>query len=221
MRLILSVALFVACAGLAGGAPPTIEFPAENRPVNGYVIVTPKTDAVSITYVALDGVYPFPSDQLRDPKTLVLPANGLKDGTYKFMAVGASKTGEQSSKLLVVTIGKGGDTKPPVVVDPPVEPPPASGKYFFLVVRPDGPASAEFSKAMALPEWQTLRAAGHKVNQRTATEAASIGAVVPASQLPAVVTLSVSADGKTSTIVAPARPFPTTGPAVLKLTEVK
>jgi hypothetical protein len=225
MRTVLSAAVFLCCAGLAGGAPPTLDFPPENRPVNGYVVVEPKTDAVSITYVALDGVYAFPSKLLSDQRTFALPASGLKDGTYRWMAVAAGKGGEQTSKLLVVTIGQGG----PVVIDPPkkddpvVPPPTPADKFYFLVVRADGPASAEFTKAMTLPAWQQLRAAGHKVAQVTATQAAdpSIGAVVPPAQLPAVVTLVVSADKKESRVVRPAVPLPATDAGVLKLAEVK
>lgn len=219
MRTVLSLALLVGCAVAASAAPPNLELPAEATPVNGYVIVSPKTDAVSITYVALDDVYPFPSDQLKDARTFVLPAAGLADGEYRFMAVAAGKGGEQTSKLLRVKIGKGGTIPPPKKKEPdpkdPVEP---ATTYYFLVVRPDGPASPAFTKAMNLPEWNTLRAAGHKVKDRTATEAGPIlGTVPPASELPAVVTLVVSADGKSSTIVRPAVALPTVGSAVLDL----
>lgn len=224
MRTLLSAALLAACAITASAAPPTLELPAEAAPVNGYVIVSPKTDAVSITYVALDGVYPIPSALLSDKRTFALPANGLADGQYKFMAVAAGKGGEQSTKLLVVTIGKGDVIPPPKKKEPdpkdPVDPVDPAGKFYFLVVRQDGPASAAFTKAMALPAWNTLKAAGHKVKDRTTTEAAGLGVVVPAAQLPAVVTLVVSADGKSSTIVRPALALPTTDGAVLDLPKV-
>lgn len=223
MRHLLSAAVLASCAALAVAAPPSLDFPAENRPANGYVIVEPKTDAKSVVYVALDGVFPFPSSQLRDPRSFVLPAGGLKDGTYRFMAVAASETGDQVTKLLTVVVGApvpDDGKRPPVVIDPPHPP---AAKLYFLVVRPDGPASAAFTKLMAMPEWQTLRGQGHKVKDRTATEAAPIlGAAPPAAGLPAVFTLAVSPDGKSSTIVRPAVPLgAATGADILKLPEVK
>lgn len=220
MRSVLSLALLAGCAIVASAAPPQLELPAEATPVNGYVIVTPKTDAVSVTYVALDDVFPFPSEQLKDARTFVLPAAGLAEGEYRFMAVAAGKGGEQTSKLLKVRIGKGGTLPPPKKKEPtdPVDPVEPAGKFYFLVVRPDGPASAAFTKAMALPEWGTLRLAGHKVKDRTVTEAADIlGSAAPVPAPGVVVTLVVSADGKSSTIVRPAVALPTVGSAVLEL----
>jgi len=215
---VLSPALLLGCVVAASAAPPQLELPAEARPVNGYVIVAPKTDAVSITYVALDDVFPFPGEQLRDAKTFVLPAAGLAEGRYRFVAVAAGKGGEQTSKSLVVVIGtppKKDD--PPPKKDDPVDPVEPATKFYFLVVRPDGPAAPAFSKAMNLPEWNALRAAGHKVKDATATEALGVKFVADPAALPVVVTLVVSADGKKSTIVRPAVPMPTAGPAVLEL----
>lgn len=216
MRAFLPAVLFACCAGLADAAPPAIDFPTEVGPENGYVVVQPKTDAVSVVYVALDGVYPIPSAILSDKRTFALPVGGLAEGQYKFMAVAAGKGGEQSTKLLTVTIGKGGGAKPPPPKDGPVEP---TGKYYFLVVRSDGPASAAFTKVMSLPEWGQLRAAGHSFKEMTASEAArdEIGVYVDPSQLPAVVTLAVSADRKKSTIARPPVPLPATGAGVLDL----
>jgi hypothetical protein len=219
MRTFLSAAAFLACAVTAAAAPPTLDFPADNRPEAGYVIVQPKTDAVSITYVALDGVYPIPSAILSDKRTFALPAGGLADGQYRFMAVAAGKGGEQTSRLLVVTIGKGDVIPPPPKKEPdPKDPAPAT-KFYFLIVRPDGAASPAFTKAMNLPEWGQLRAAGHAVKDLTAAEAAAAAINLPTdpAQLPAVFTLVVSADNKRSTLVRGAVPMPTVGGAVLDL----
>lgn len=225
MRAVLPAAVFLACAATAAAAPPTLDFPAENRPEAGYVIVQPKTDAVSITYVALDGVYPIPAALLSDKRTFALPVGGLADGQYKFMAVAAGKGGEQSSKLLVVTIGKGDVIPPPKKKEPdPKEPAPKdpvtpATKFYFLIVRPDGAASPAFTKAMALPEWGQLRAAGHAVKDLTMSEAAGASLNLPTdpAQLPAVFTLVVSPDNKKSTLVRGAVPMPTVGAAVLDL----
>lgn len=216
MKPILSALLFFAAA-TAAASPPTLDLPAEVRPVNGYARLAPKTDAVSVTYVALDGVYPFPSEELKDPRRFVLPAAGLSVGRYRFVAVAASKTGEQSQGEFVVVVERDAPAPPPSPPKPKDPPAAPGGALYFLVVRADGPASPAFTRVMGFPEWDTLRAAGHSVKDRTATEAAALGVVVPAGQLPAVVTLAVSADGKSSTIVRPAVPLPTTGPGVLDL----
>jgi hypothetical protein len=221
MKHVLSVALLACCAALAAAAPPSLEFPDVNRPENGYVVVQPKTDAVSVVYVALDGVYPIPSALLSDKRTFALPANGLADGEYKFMAVAAGKVGEQTSKLLTVTIGRGGTRPPPDDKKPadPKDPVTPATKFYFLVVRPDGNAAPAFTKAMNLPEWGQLRAAGHTVKEVTAKEAAApeIGLPTDPAQLPAVFTLVVLPDKKGSALVRGAVPMPTSGPAILEL----
>lgn len=214
MRATAALALFLA-AGLAPAAPPDLEIPPVVTPTGQYVQFVPKTTAVSVEYVGLDGVEPFPSAFLKDQRAFVLDATSLvKDKQYRFVAVGAGANGEQKRATFVVVNGKA--TPPPPKDDPP---PPPAGLYYFLIVRPDGPAAPAFTKAMGMPEWATLRAAGHLVKDRTASEAVApaIGVVVPAAQLPAVVTLSVAADGKSSTIVRAAVPLPTTGADVLDL----
>lgn len=112
---ILAVALAAVPSWLLA-APPKLEIPAEVKPVQGYVTVEPVTDAASVTYVALDGVFPFPSKLLKDPRTFVLPAGGLKEGRYRFVAVAASKEGDQATAEFTAVIGA-----------PPVPPGPGPG----------------------------------------------------------------------------------------------
>jgi hypothetical protein len=146
IRSLLCAGLFLD-AVLAVGAPPVLDLPAEVRPVNGYARLTPKTDAVSIRYVALDGVYAFPSEELKDGRRFVLPAAGLKDGRYRFVAVAAGKTGEQSEAEFVVIVGKvvppgpgpnppPGPTPDPDPVDPPA-PIPHDGFRVLMVFEKD------------------------------------------------------------------------------------
>lgn len=107
MPKVLSAFLFLIAAGVAAAAPPTLDLPAEVKPASGYARLTPKTDAVSVVYVPLDAAFPFPSAELKNPKSFVLPVAGLKDGRYRFVAVAASKTGEQAEGSFVVVIGSG------------------------------------------------------------------------------------------------------------------
>lgn len=199
-------------AGLGLAAPPDLDIPAVVTPTGQYVQFVPKTTAVAVEYVGLDGVEPFPSAFLKDPRAFVLDANSLvKDKQYRFVAVGAGANGEQRRATFVVVNGKA--TPPP----PKDDTPPPAATFYFLVVRPDGPAGPAFTRAMGLPEWADLRDAGHLVKDKPAAEAALLGVVVPAAQLPAVVTLRVAADGKSSTVARPAVPLPTTGAGVLDL----
>lgn len=216
MRPALAALLF-ALAAVASAAPPTLDIPPEVRPSGQYVQFVPKTDAVAVEYVGLDGVEPFPAAFLKDGRAFVLDATGLqKNKAYRFVAVAAGKTGEQSRATFVVVNGKV-PTTPPVLDPPPSQPdPPApDGALYFLIVRPDGPASPAFTRTMGLPEWGQLRAAGHGVKDVSATQAAGLGAVIPADQLPAVLTLRE--DGAVSRVVRPAVPLPTTGAGVLDL----
>lgn len=110
---------------------------------------------------------------------------------------------------------------PPTPGDPPpTQPPPApSAALFFVIVRPEGPATPAFTKLMASPSWVTLKAAGHRFKDYAPSELARIG-LSPASvptQLPAVITLRTSAEG--SRVVRDAVPLPTTDDGILQLPE--
>jgi hypothetical protein len=112
------VLLFMAQACTA--APPTLEIPAEVKPSNGYVTLRPKTDAKAVTYVALDAIFPFPSDLLADKRMFVLPVQGLTPGRYRFVAVG-SLNDEHASVEFTVVVGTG--PVPPAPVPPAPVPP--------------------------------------------------------------------------------------------------
>ena len=107
----------------------------------------------------------------------------------------------------------------PPIVDPPVKPP-ADAAYYFLIVRPDGPADPAFTKVMGLPGWAELKKKGHQYKPKTAAEAKlDLNFDATGLTLPAVVTLSI-ADGK-SKIVGDPVPLPTTDAGILKLLEGK
>jgi hypothetical protein len=134
MRVRFLTSLLLACVttALALAVPPQLEIPAEVKATGFYVRFTPKTDADSVIYVGLDGIEPFPSDELRDPRRFLMPVMGLKAGRYKFAAVGA-KGGEQTRVDFVVVIGDVPPIIPPVI--PPVIPPAAKGKVFVVVLQ--------------------------------------------------------------------------------------
>lgn len=223
MRFRFSLVGVLLCS-VAFAAPPKLTIPAELKPTSGdYLTHKPDTDAVSVTYVGLSDLDPFPSAFLKDSRDFVLPTRGLKDGKYKFAAVAASATGEQTRADFVVVIGDG---KPgPIIAPPPTTPTPdpkppttPTGSLYFLIVRTNGPADAAFTKTMGLEAWKELAKAGHLFKDKTLTEAASLGVQLPdGTSLPAVVILRESADKTKSAVVGGPLPLPTTNDGIREL----
>lgn len=106
--------------------------------------------------------------------------------------------------------------KEPPPADPPeTDPPTTPAGYYFLIVRPDGPAAPEFTRLMKDPAWATLRKAGHLVKDKTVTEAAAMSISLDGVTPPAVVTLKE--DATSSKIVRSAIPAPSTSAGILDL----
>jgi hypothetical protein len=123
----------VAIAGLVLSAasvladPPALEVPAELRPAGQYAELAPKTDAASVVYVGLDGVDPIPARVLKDPTVFLLDTRGLAAGRYRFAAVAASRSGEQTRRDFVLVVGDAPGPGPgpaPRPPDPAPQPPP-------------------------------------------------------------------------------------------------
>lgn len=168
--------LLLALSPILQAAPPKLSLPTEVKPEGQYVIVQPDTDAVSIVYVGLDGLEPFPPALLADKRLFALDTFGKKPGAYRFVAVAASSTGEQTRASFTLLIGSPMPEPPPALpVTPPTkptdpQPPPAkppeapTRKLFFLIIRQAGvAASPEHVKAINLPGWKALRSSGHSV----------------------------------------------------------
>ena len=219
MRCIYAAAVCLLAAAAALAAPPALGIPPEVKPVQGYARVSPKTDAVSVVYVALDGLFPFPSEELKDARRFVLPTTGVKAGRYRYVAVAASKGGEQATAEFVVVVGDAPNL-PPITPGPQPEPKPpdSPASYYFLVVRADGPADPAFTAAMGLPAWGELRKKGHQFKDKTVSAAADLAlALPPGTALPCVVTLSTA--GGVSKIVRGPVALPTTDAGVAALPE--
>lgn len=106
----------------AASAPPSLEIPKEVAPSGQYLIVLPKTDAVSVTYIGLDGIEPVPPILLSDKRAFVLDCYGKPAGRYRFAAVAAGKDGEQVRVDFVAVIGT--PPVPPGPIPPPKPVPP-------------------------------------------------------------------------------------------------
>lgn len=211
----LALATVVLAVFPAAADPPRLVIPAEVEAVGDYVRVSPDTTAKSVTYVGRSGVGPFPNELLADKRVFVLPVRGLPEGRYAFTAVGTLND-EQAVAEFVVVVGPGAVDRPP---DRPADPPalPKSSVY-FMIVRPDGPATPTFTNVMNLPAWKNLRSAGYTYKDFTPAEASKFGVNLPnGTVLPVVVTLTTTPTG--SKIVRPAIPLPSTDDAVSRLPE--
>lgn len=110
MRATISLLLVFVCSSICYSVPPSVDFPKETKAVSDYVIIVPKTDAKTITYVKgfyngnLEGVEPFPSAMLKDAKTFMLPVRGLGKGRYSFTGV-ASLNDEHTVFEFSVLVG--------------------------------------------------------------------------------------------------------------------
>jgi len=211
---VMSVAVLAPAPRSASFAPPAVL-----EPKAGYAIYLPPDDVKSAVYVALDGEEPFPIAEVGGSATaFVFPTRGLAPKNYRFVGVASDKDGNLTRKEFAVPVGTVPPKNPPVTppkVDPPAKTDPAA-TYYFLIVRPDGPAAPMFTANMRLPAWEKLRAAGHLVKDYTVKDAAKAGYTVPdGTPLPVVVTLKETETN--SAIVRGPIAMPTTEAAILDL----
>lgn len=214
-------ALVLLTALSAFAEPPKVTLPAK---VEGqsFAVLSAETDGKAVEYVPLDkGLEFFPAQLLRDSKVAVV--FGPK-GSYRVLAYSGNADGPSKPAYTTVVLGGAAPPAPgpgpnPPPTDPPVTPPaPAPGaKLYFLVVRPDGPASPAYTRTMQLPAWLVLRASGHMVKDFTVSEAAKFNLPAPGVAAPYVVTLRLSADGSASTVARDAVPLPSTSEGILEL----
>ena len=202
-------ALLMAASALA--QPPSIEIPAEVRPSGQYVTFQPKTDAVSVTYVGLDGIDPVPNSLLSSPTAFLLDVFGKPAKKYRFVAVAAGKDGKQTRVDFVVPIGTPttdpGQPGLPVPGQPPTQPPPTTpaptAKYYFMFVRPTGPVAPALQDAFELTGWNDLEKAGHVWKHYPLDKVDPVYAnkIPVGTRIPAILKLKYSDDRKTVTMV--------------------
>lgn len=70
--------------------PPTLDIPDLQAIPGKYLVISPKTTAKSVTYVEIDNVELVPTNELKDPKKLIMYIpRDVKEGTkYRLAAVG-------------------------------------------------------------------------------------------------------------------------------------
>jgi hypothetical protein len=202
-------------AGPAFAAPPTLTAPAEVAgEIFSYIEIKPETNAKWVRFRAIDpGLRVFPTHRLEDKGVAIVDA--MKPGRYRLWAYAGNDDGGADA-VIVVVIG-GAKPEPDPVKPPPVDPP--AGKVYFLIVRPNGPASADFVRVMDDPAWSDHRKAGRVVKDMTVTESARFYTPPPGTTLalPYVVTLRVGATE--SSLISGPSPLPTTADAIRRLGE--
>lgn len=204
MRFLGLLLAFVTCAF---GAAPDVKLTA-NKPqskLGELVVVSASTEAKTVKWLVV-GEAQFEKDSSGRKLYVVLV------GKATVYAVAASETGELSE---FATLELGGVDVPPVKPGEPPTPIPFSDKFYFVVIREDGPVDPAVAQALRLPEWDELRKAGHQMKDYPA-KSLPVGLKAPAT-LPTLITLRISEDGKKSRIVGEPQPLPTTADAVRNL----
>lgn len=146
----------------------------------------------------------------------LIEVSAIKTGRCEIFIVPQAVKAETDIERRTVDV-KAGDGAQPPPVDPPVTP---TDKFYFLIVRPDGPAQPELTRLMGDPAWATLKGKGHQYRDVTLTEAREkLKLDIPAgTTIPAVVTLATTKDGPSKVLRGPVK-IPTTGDEILKLPE--
>lgn len=127
--------LLVLCLSCCVLAAPELDIPPEIQATDEYVILTPKGDCKSVTYVGQSGVSPFPSTLFEDKRVFVLPVRGLAAGRYRFTAVG-SLDDKHCVKSFTVVVGNPPQPQPGPNPDPKPDPgpTPSNKPVKFIVV---------------------------------------------------------------------------------------
>lgn len=225
MKRLLAVMTFLLIAAFASAAPPDVKKSYKIKPGQFLRISVTTTEEIGQAKSFTDEEAFF--GELVSPKgqrQFVFQAPERNpDGSYTgkgHYTISWWTKGEIEGTITTIEIDTGAVVTPPPKKpdDPPPGPP--TGKLYFLVIRPDGPTSPEFTKIMTNPGWASLRSAGHSVGAATVTESIPLKLNIQAgTPLPTVVTLRVSADGRSSTKVREPVPLPSTTDAILKLPE--
>jgi hypothetical protein len=118
--------------------------------------------------------------------------------------------GETAGVTVKVVAGNGEAEKP----TPPDPVPTPETRFYFAVVRADGPVAPSVRDALSLSAWDEVRSKGHYVKDFEASKLPA-GLSVP-SQLPGLVKLKQNSDGKTFEVLE-TLPMPTTNDAVKEL----
>jgi hypothetical protein len=144
VRRTLSLLLTLAAAGPLWAA--SLKIPAEVPAQPGrWLVLSPDTDCVAVDYVGYDGLEPFPSSELKDPRKLVVQAPATA-GRFRFTAIGTLKD-ELARCDFVVVVGDappGPAPGPGPGPGPPNPPTPVTGLHALVLYE-----SAELTKLPA------------------------------------------------------------------------
>jgi hypothetical protein len=221
----LAMVVMSLVATFAAAEPPTIAIPSEikGEPAAFVTVKATTKGSAWVRYAPVDsGLSVFPPNLLADPTVTVVVA--AKAGRYRVLAYTGNDEGGAEA-IVTLVIGNAAPVTPtPVPTDPPVvdpvTPPDATpGPLFFVIVRPNGPVPADLEKLLSDPAWDAHRKAGRGVKAYTVAELGKRIELPDGQRLPCVVTLRVSADGKSSKKARDAIDLPTTSDGIARLHE--
>ncbi|MFO0937815.1 MAG: hypothetical protein U0798_15025 [Gemmataceae bacterium] len=193
--------------------------PLDDKAALNLVPVKPGDSIISV----IQGEDDFKEHTVPESKAGSVAVYGRADGLVLLTADGVENDRIVTLLSVKVKVGQG-SKPPPVVVNPPDKPPEKPpvdkpGPLFFAIIRPDGAVSRDLEKVLANPEWDVHRRAGRSVKVYTAGEVADHYPLPNGTRLPCVLTLRISADGKSSTIAREPIDLPTSSDGIRKLNE--
>lgn len=165
MKRLAAIVVLLALASAVWAAPPALDIPAEVKAQPGkWLVVSPTTTAASVVYIALDGLEPFPSTELKDPRKLVVQVPATA-GRWRFVAVGALG-GEQATTTFTIVVGDvppvppvpPGPTPPGPTPPVPPSPVPDPGMHVLLVWDASKVKTAELDKTIGSARPDGVRA---------------------------------------------------------------
>lgn len=147
----------------------------------------------------------------------VVAVAGVGKGELTLEAMGV--IGDEITTLLSYRVSVNQAAQPPPKDPPVVDPPVADSTPYLLNIRPNGPASPSFVKAMSDPAWDEHRKAGILVRDATLEESLKIVTLPAGTSLPCTIGLRVAKDGLSSTVVFQPVAMPTESPSIKALAE--
>ena len=214
MRVPFVLSAVLAAAVVAVAAPPVVTVEPEIKgEIGAFVAVRASvTEASVVKFVPLDkGLNLFPADLLADKTATV--ATTAKAGRYRILCYSGNADGPSEPVITTVVIGSP-DPTPDKPTDPEDPVPTPSTRYYFTVVRADGPAAPEFERWMKLSAWDDVRKAGHYVKDFEVSKLPP--GIAKPTALPSVVVMVQNTDGKTFS-EQKRGPMPTTNEQIKEL----
>lgn len=183
---------------------------------NSYLIIKPETNAKSVVYVGLDQINPIPNKYLNNQTIFILDASCVKPGTYKFVAVAADDSGNQTRFDFKLNIKVEDAPKNPTepipepkpedpnpLPQPPPSPPNKPDKnvivWWLVVVQEDGPVKKEFADYLKNDVWSQLAKEGFRLSRQEYKQLRDdLKSYINSNELPAILVIKQTKNTETN-----------------------